>query len=416
VNLPLRKVIFWIHLISGLLAGVIIAIMSLTGAMLAFEKELVIWSERDARKVAVPADTTQRISVDAAIERVKTVVPDARPSTVVLSSNPEDAMAVALGRDRTYYVNPYTGEVKQPKSTRVHDWLHVAEDWHRYLGREGESRPTGKLINGASNLVFFGLAVTGLYIWWPRGGNWRQLKPAIWFVRGAKGKTRDWNWHNVIGFWTAPVLIVLTLTALPISFRWASNGIYRLWGETPPVQQGPGAAPAVTVPTPPEGSRRLPLHRLVETVTAQSPTWETITLRLAAPGRGGQQPQTPASGQAAAPGSNGASAPAANISVRETGAWPLFATTQYALDPFTGNVLRKDTYEDATAGRKTRMWTRFLHTGEALGFFGKLIAGLASLGGVVLVYTGFALSCRRFFGKKPRPEPTATREIARQSS
>ena len=39
---------------------------------------------------------------------------------------------------------------------------------------------------------------------------------------------------------------------------------------------------------------------------------------------------------------------------------------------------------------------RFAHTGEVLGLPGQFVAGLVSLGGVILVYTGFALSYRRF--------------------
>ena len=41
------------------------------------------------------------------------------------------------------------------------------------------------------------------------------------------------------------------------------------------------------------------------------------------------------------------------------------------------------------------MWLRFLHTGEALGWPGQLVAGIASLGGVMLVWTGLALAVRR---------------------
>jgi uncharacterized iron-regulated membrane protein len=67
------------------------------------------------------------------------------------------------------------------------------------------------------------------------------------------------------------------------------------------------------------------------------------------------------------------------------------------LDPYTAAVLKRESYADSSSARKFRSWTRFLHTGEALGFTGKLLAGLASLGGVFLVYTGFALSWRRFF-------------------
>ncbi|WNZ58636.1 PepSY domain-containing protein [Myxococcus sp. MxC21-1] len=60
---------------------------------------------------------------------------------------------------------------------------------------------------------------------------------------------------------------------------------------------------------------------------------------------------------------------------------------------------------------------RFLHTGEALGLLGQLVAAIASLGGVFLVYTGFALSWRRFFSRRrtntePREEAAAQTERA----
>lgn len=57
------------------------------------------------------------------------------------------------------------------------------------------------------------------------------------------------------------------------------------------------------------------------------------------------------------------------------------------------------------AAQRVRSWTRFLHTGEALGGVGQFLAGLACLGGCVLVYTGFALSWRRFFGPPKVVDP-----------
>ncbi|MEO6993608.1 MAG: PepSY-associated TM helix domain-containing protein, partial [Lacunisphaera sp.] len=58
---------------------------------------------------------------------------------------------------------------------------------------------------------------------------------------------------------------------------------------------------------------------------------------------------------------------------------------------------------DLPTSRQIRTWTRFLHTGQAVGWIGQLIAGLACLGGCVLAYTGFALAWRRFFGQKKSP-------------
>ena len=55
-----RKVVFWIHLIAGVISGLVIGIMCLTGTALAFEKQLVAWSERDARQIAAPIAGTDR--------------------------------------------------------------------------------------------------------------------------------------------------------------------------------------------------------------------------------------------------------------------------------------------------------------------------------------------------------------------
>ena len=62
----------------------------------------------------------------------------------------------------------------------------------------------------------------------------------------------------------------------------------------------------------------------------------------------------------------------------------------------TGAVTVLNEYDTYDAGRKARIWLRFAHTGEVYGMTGQTIAGLASLGGVFLVYTGVALSLRRF--------------------
>ncbi|MFP2913686.1 PepSY domain-containing protein, partial [Pyxidicoccus sp. 3LFB2] len=89
----------------------------------------------------------------------------------------------------------------------------------------------------------------------------------------------------------------------------------------------------------------------------------------------------------------------------------LFASTQVSLDPFTGQVAKQEGYADFNSGRKLRTWLRFLHTGEALGWLGQLVAAIASLGGAVLVWTGFALAWRRFFPRRQRstaPVPSAS--------
>jgi len=58
-------------------------------------------------------------------------------------------------------------------------------------------------------------------------------------------------------------------------------------------------------------------------------------------------------------------------------------------------VVRYETFDSQGPGRRLRTLMRFAHTGEVLGWPGQTIAGLASAGAVVLVWTGIALALRR---------------------
>ncbi len=402
----IRQVLFWLHLAAGLIGGIAIGIMCFTGVALAFEKQLVAWSERDARRVEVPAHAT-RLPLAELTQRIRAAQPDAKPTAIVVSADPRDAVTFQLGRDAALYANPYTGEVRTPASTRVHDFLHTLEEWHRWLALSGDHRPIGKAINGAFNLAFCFLALSGLYLWWPRHLSWRSVRAVALFNWRLTGKARDFNWHNAFGLWCAPVLIVLTLTALPISYRWASNGVFQLFGETPP-PPGPPAAPAgpaLTVVRPEGATRPLDHDALLAHARTLEPSATSFTLRLGNAGAGrearGTAPDASSSPRPTAP-------QPATVVVREPDAWPRTATVTLHLNPFTGEQLRRETFDNLTPGRRARTWTRFLHTGEALGLVGQLVAGLACVGGCVLVYTGFALSWRRFLGRRDKaPEATS---------
>jgi len=408
----LRPIIFWLHLAAGVVAGMVIAIMSFTGVALAFEKEIIAWAERDARRVTPPADA-QRLSLDALLAKVREQHPEARPSGITVSADPREAVLFSLGRTNAIYANPYTGEIRPPGAARTRAFMHAMIDWHRYLGAHGDRRPAGKAITGACNAAFLVLALTGLYLWWPRNWTKKAVRAVAVVSLSLHGKARDFNWHNAIGFWCAPVLIVLTVTAMPISYRWAGDLIYKLTGtEPPPAGASPAqGGPPVEAPKPPPGARPLGYDGLLAAAQKGIPAWEQITFRMSGGSpRGGGAPAltnaAPARGEGRAESrGGGGGAPAVTVSVKEMDGWPLFASTQITLDPFTGAVLRREGYQDYNLGRQVRSWTRFLHTGEALGLAGQTVAGIASLGALFLVWTGFALTWRRFFGRKGAAEP-----------
>ncbi|WP_224249795.1 PepSY-associated TM helix domain-containing protein [Hyalangium gracile] len=425
-----RTIIFWIHLVAGLVAGLVIAVMSITGALIAFEPQLLDQADREARQVRPATPDAPRLPVDELVARVRAAKPEAQVSGVTVYSEPTSAVLVNTGRGSGVYVNPYTGEVREMGAQGLRAFLHQMEEWHRWLGAKDDNRAVGKAITGVSNAAFLLLAITGLYLWWPRKWTWKTVRPTFWFRRGLQGKARDFNWHNVTGFWFLPVIIVLTASGMVISYKWASDLVFKLTGNEPPATQGPIAQAPVQVPEPPAGASPLAMDALFAEARKQSAAWESISLRMGGGPRGnaqrGPQPGGAPGGEGARaggpgggegrgrPGGNearGGGRQATTFSIKEQEAWPLFASAQVSLDPFTGQVLRRETFADYNSGRKIRTWLRFLHTGEALGWVGQLVAALASLGGGFLVWTGFSLSWRRFFRRGSRAsasEPTAS--------
>ena len=390
----MHKIIFWSHLLAGVIAGVVIFIMSVTGVILMYEHQLVEYAGRDVRDV-VPPGGAARLSLDEIVARARAQTPEARPTGLILRNQPTASVAVGLGGEGTVYVNPYSGAVLG-RDSKLHDWFRDVIGWHRWLGMEGAGRDTGRAITGACNLAFLWLAVTGIYLWWPRTWDWRGLKTSLLFNPRLSGKARDWNWHNVIGFWSSSVLVVLTVSAAVMSYPWANDLLYTLTGSEQP-SRSQGSTPADQATR--RNVREEPQTRtpgasfdvLLARAQQQMPEWATIMIRL--PAR--------------------ADAPVV-VSMQEAQPPHPFARSQLTLDRATGAVVGWEPYSGSSPGRKLRTYLRGLHTGEALGFIGQTIAGLASLGGCFLVWTGFAMACRRFrYRKRGAEDATATTYVPR---
>lgn len=165
--MKLHKIIFWSHLIAGVIASLVIFIMSFTGVILMYEPQIAEYSEWNQRWVTPPSVAAKRLDLDDLVAKVQAANPGARPAAITVNSDPAASVIVNLGRENTVFVDPYTGDLLGGLSA-THHFMHEIVHWHRWLGMEGEGRATGKAITGACNLAFFWLAVTGVYLWWPQ--------------------------------------------------------------------------------------------------------------------------------------------------------------------------------------------------------------------------------------------------------
>jgi uncharacterized iron-regulated membrane protein len=378
--MTLRTLIFWPHLAAGVIAGCVILLMSVTGVILTYERQVIAWSDRQFRS-SPPADGATRLPVESVLAACGNRYPGVELTGVTVASDPEAAVSIAAG-GRTLFFDAYSGGLLGEDTGRVRRFMSGVRAWHRWIAVEGEGRPIARAITGWSNAVFLFIVVTGFYLWFPRRWGWRNLKAQAWFTRKATGKARDFNWHNVIGFWSAVPLFIVVLTAMPISFPWANALVYRALGEAPPAGRGGGGSR--------EGRggrdgaagernrRSQPAHTGIDAgfVKAQQqvPGWTTINLRL--------------------PSSDREPLPFA-IDTGDGGQPQLRSTL--TVDR-AGAVVSYESFADQSPGRRLRSISRFAHTGEVLGLSGQTIAGLATAGSVFLVWTGISLTLRRFSG------------------
>lgn len=374
-----RKTLFWTHLVLGVTGAIFIAIMSFTGAALAYEKELIAWAESDARRVDAPAGGAARLPLEELLRRVTAAKPDARIASIAISPDPRAAHALALPNNVTAYANPYTGELREAQAPRMRAFMQSMRAWHLRLNfKVTPGQPSlGAKLNAAANFGFVLLCVTGVVIWWPKAWNSRVLRPSLWFVRDATGKARDWNWHNVIGIWTLPVLFIMAASGVVLSYRWAGDLVFKIAGETPPSgAPRPALAPAAAPTTRPASA-----DTVLARIQQQIPEAELITLRFNPPLRADSAQMSPVP----------------SAVVRLSSPTPPFATTTLTLDPQSAETQKTEAFADLTPGMRARRWIRFLHTGEALRLPGQFVAGFACLGACVLCWTGLALAWRRFF-------------------
>ena len=387
----LRNVIFWLHLPVGVIGGIVILVMSVTGVLLTYEKQITSWADTRGYRSAPPAVETRHLPVESIVAKAREAR-GAEPTAVTLKSDASAPAEVAFGRETTLFVNPYSGQVLGEGSHKVRSFFRGVTDWHRWLGAKGDNRNVARAITGACNLGFLFLVVSGFYLWWPRNWNLKAVKNVIWFRRGLPWKARDFNWHNVIGFWSAVPLFIVVISAVVISYTWAGNLVYRIAGETPP-------APRANQPQQPRASNSEPATTAVTNIDSawsiaeqQVGDWRSISLQL------------PAS----------ASAPLTFNIDSGTGGQPQ-KRAQLVLDRASGTVTKWEPFASYTRGRQLRSILRFAHTGEVAGIVGQTIAGLVSLGGAVLVWTGLSLALRRLYAWLSKRRRTVIMEPAKDT-
>jgi uncharacterized iron-regulated membrane protein len=160
-----KKIIGTVYLWFGLISGLVVFVISITGCLYAFQEEIQKMTE-DFRYVKPRASAVLPPSVlkDMASRQL----PDKHIHAILYSGKDKAAQAIFFHFDPSYYylvyLNPYTGEVLKVKDMES-DFFHLVLDGHFYLWLLPE---IGQPVVAYFTLIFVVMLISGIVLWWPK--------------------------------------------------------------------------------------------------------------------------------------------------------------------------------------------------------------------------------------------------------
>lgn len=345
-----KKIWFQLHWFIGITAGTLLMTIGVTGALLAFREEIMEALSPGVMHVQVRQQAT--LTPQQMLERLRDAEPQRRVTTLTLSAEPGASVRVVFApppgerRGQARYADPYTGALLPPVTGA--EFFEIIERFHRWLLLPTE---IGKIVLGTLALSLLTLALSGLYLRWPR----RPLSLRAWLRLDfqLQGRSFLWNLHSVIGTWSLVMYVIFATTGAYWALDWFKDGVNTLAGESrrAPTQRGEGKKKeAAAAPVP------LDLTLAWNSFLTQAPDYQNAQLRL--PEQGTQPVQ---------------------IFFLSHDAPHERARSRMVVAPQTGEVRQLERYEDKSRGGRFIAAIYPLHMGTYFGLPGRIIMAIASL-------------------------------------
>ncbi|WP_159441038.1 PepSY-associated TM helix domain-containing protein [Pedobacter caeni] len=367
LQLNFKKTIRFLHLWLGLISGLVVFILGLSGSIYAFADELKEWLYQDRLRVEIPAGAS-RLPLSKLLPIAEEAMGKERKiSRGELSQAPGRTYmfrAMKLNRNafgywnyyeyyHKVYLNPYTGQVVYKENAKK-EFFTVVLALHMNL-LMGDN--VGHFIVQWSVVCFVILLISGLVLWWPKNWKRKQLKKSFSIKWGAKFKRLNYDLHNVSGFYSLLILMVIALTGLMWSFELTTEKKSKVLSDTTKMA---GAMPA---------------DRILDQALKASPETAYFLYNFPAAKSG-----------------------TVNVSAYQSD-MNLYDRVQYRFDRYSGTLLQKGLeFNKQPLGTQLISMNYDLHTGSALGLTGKVLAFLAGLVAAALPVTGFLIWWKK--GKK----------------
>lgn len=364
-----------IHLWIGLLTGIIVFLVSITGCIYVFRDEIFHAVHRNLETnttantgTPLPCTTLKKIAQKQLgeaypIEDINVFTDKQRNWEFKTHKHNEEAVSYFdwIVYDWIVYVNPYTGEVAGVLDHK-HEFFELVKMFHWSLLMHTDY---GQPIVGVSVLLFVLSLITGLILWWPK--NTKLFKERIKVKWNAKWRRVNYDLHRTLGFYTIPVALIISITGLVWAFKWMTNAVYIIasLSVTPPAEVNIRSI----CDTPTFSAQETILNRTVTDALEKNKQAYSLNFWWGEPG------DTTA---------------ALEAYIRPDG-MVYYNSTLEKYDKYSGKLLYTRTFNDLNPGEKMIYMNYDIHVGAALGTGGKIIAFCASLVCASFPVTGFMI-------------------------
>ncbi|MDE1529062.1 sulfite reductase flavoprotein subunit alpha [Pseudomonas carnis] len=355
----LKKTLFQLHWFFGITAGLVLALMGVTGAAYSFQDEIlralnptVLSVQKREAGVLPPAELVRKLEAAEGKTVAMLWVESESGNAGRVSFTPPPGER----RGQMRYFDPYTGDYLGDAVGQ--DLFGFILQLHRFLA----IGDTGRNITGACTLILLFFCLSGLYLRWPRQvKSWRVWLTLDW---RKKGRSFNWDLHSVFGTWCLLFYLLAALTGLYWSYDWYNRGVTKLLSDAPQNERMRKRGPAPTGPAP---------------VANYDAIWSSIYSN-AGPDLSAYNIRMPAvAGQPA------------TVYYLLTSSPHDRALNQINLDPATGEVKSHERY--ASKSLKAQLLTSVyaLHTGSYFGLVGRIVLTVSSLLMPLFFITGWLL-------------------------
>ena len=355
-----KKTVFQLHWLSGISAGLVLSLMGITGALYAFQEELLVALNPSTLKVDVreagilpPSQLLQRLEAQypGKVTGLWVDTTSGKASQVFYAPTQGER------RGPMRYFDPFTGELRGQVTGQA--FFGFVLQLHRFLAM-GE---TGKQVTAACTLALLFFCFSGIYLRWPKQAlQWRAWLTLSWAKRG---RAFHWDLHAVAGTWCLLCYLIAACTGLVWSYDWFRDGASRLLtGTSTPHRGGEGRGRPAPGP-----ASQANLDAMWQAIRATAgPGLSSFNLRLPA---GPGQP--------------------ANAFYLLSSSPHDRAFNPMELNPLTGAVLKHEPYASKPLGEQVFSSNYAVHTGSFLGMPGRVVMMAASLCMPLFFITGWLL-------------------------